>query len=120
LNNLEGLIAEFSWLPQKDVPTALAWMNQLLQKEFVETLYFSVGTASCAIEATETPAKASTINNFFIPILILMLNDIVFTLLSIYCAKVNIYFESANFFGKKLHFFRKKGIFYLFQCSKTP
>ena len=42
--------------------------NQLLQNELVETLNFSVGSAFCAIEAAETPAKASTINNFFIPI----------------------------------------------------
>jgi hypothetical protein len=41
-------------------------MNQLLQNEFVATLYFREAASSCAIPATDTPAKASTIKNFFI------------------------------------------------------
>ena len=40
--------------------------NQLLQNEFVATLYFSVASVSCAIEVKETLATASIINNFFI------------------------------------------------------
>ena len=42
------------------------WINQLLQKELVATLYFCTGSESCAIDAVETPASANTINNFFI------------------------------------------------------
>jgi hypothetical protein len=41
-------------------------MNQLLQKEFVDTLYFSTGTSSCAIPDIEILASASPNKNFFI------------------------------------------------------
>jgi hypothetical protein len=45
-------------------------MNQLLQKEFVDTLYFSVGVSLCAIPATEKLAKASIITIFFILVIL--------------------------------------------------
>ena len=76
LNGLTFKSSPCSWPEYHAFQSAPTWRNQLLQKEFVATLYFFVGTSSCAKPAIEKPANANTIKIFFIIFILLFKQSI--------------------------------------------